>query len=325
MEARTRNLPQSSALDVYRTMVTIREFEEAAGKLMARAQIPGAVHLYVGQEAIAAGVCTQLNDDDYITSTHRGHGHLIAKAGDIRLMYAELFGKATGYCHGKGGSMHVADIGIGMLGANGIVGGGAPIAVGAAYTAMVKGNGQVAICFMGDGASNHGTFHEAANLAASRRLPCIFVFENNLYGEWTPQNKHQAIEDIATRAAGYGMPGEIADGQDVTSVYAAAATAIQRARRGDGPTLLEFKTYRYYDHVGIDSGSKSRPAEEIEHWRSRDPLLLFSEKMRTAGLIDRDREQLIEAEVRESIEEAIRFAEESPDPEPTDLLVDVYS
>ena len=232
-------------------MVRIRRFEEEAGKLMEDGKIPGALHLYVGQEAVASGVMEHLSNKDQITSTHRGHGHLIAKGGEFDRMFAELFGRSTGYCKGKGGSMHISNMAVGMLGANGIVGGGPPIAMGAAFSNKFRKTKDVSVAFFGDGASNEGSFHEAANMAALFKLPCVFVCENNGYGEYTSQANHQAIVDVADRAAGYGMPGVVVDGMDVIAVYEAAGAAIKRARSGQGPTLLECKTYRYYDHVGV--------------------------------------------------------------------------
>jgi len=312
-------------LDMYERMVTIREFEEAGGRLSQQGRIPGALHLYVGEEAVATGVCANLNDDDYITSTHRGHGHLVAKGGDLRLMYAELFGKATGYCKGKGGSMHIADLDLGMLGANGIVGGGPPIAVGAAFTAKARGKGQVAVCFFGDGASNEGTLHEAANMASLFRLPVIFCCENNLYGEYTPQARHQTIVDVADRAGSYNMPGVVVDGMDVMAVYEGAHEAIARARRGDGPTLLECKTYRFYDHVGVNATATYRTDDEVSRWRQRDPIGIFQAHLQQRGLLSAAGDEEIRGRVRARIEEALRFAEESPLPTPDDLLVDVYS
>ncbi len=328
------DIPRDRLLAMFRTMVTIREFEEGAGRLSRESRIPGIVHLYVGQEATAVGVCAHLNRDDYITSTHRGHGHLIAKGGDIRLMYAELFGKSTGYCKGKGGSMHIADLDLGMLGANGIVGAGAPIAVGAAFACQYHGRGQVAVCLFGDGASNIGPFHEAANMAALYGLPLVFVCENNLYGEYTRQDREMAIVDIADqmaivdiadRAAAYGMPGRSVDGMDVLAVYEAAGEAIERARRGEGPTLLECKTYRFYDHVGTSYGEEERPAEEREYWHSRDPLLLFRERLAAQGVLTPKEADAVFEEVRAEVEEAIQFGEQSPPPAVEDLTKDVYT
>jgi len=318
-------LTQDTLLDMYKRMLLIREFEERAGTLMEQNRIPGAVHLYVGEEAVAVGVCTNLTDNDYITSTHRGHGHLIAKGGDIALMYAELLGKVTGYCKGKGGSMHIADLDIGMLGANGIVGGGAPIAMGAAFAAQYRNDGNVAVCFFGDGASNEGSFHEAANMATLYKLPLVFVCENNFYGEFTQQPDHQTIKDVAERAAAYNMPGLTIDGMDVTAVYEAAAESIARARRGDGPTLLECKTYRFYDHVGRDFGILDRDEDEVASWKARDPLLQARQALLdTATLTEADDQTLLE-ETRARIDQAVEFAESSDAPDPAVLLDDVYT
>lgn len=319
------DIPSEKQLEMFRTMVRIREFEEGAGRLMQEARIPGMIHLYAGQEAVAVGTCANLNADDYITSTHRGHGHLIAKGGDIRLMYAELFGRSTGYNKGKGGSMHIADLDLGILGANGVVGAGAPIAVGAAFACKHKGKGQVAVSFFGEGATNIGQFHEAANMAATFKLPIVFVCENNLYGEWTRQDRAMTIVDIADRAAAYGMPGRSADGMDVLAVFEVAGEAIERARRGEGPSLLEFKTYRYYDHVGISYGGEERPEEEREYWRSRDPIILFRGRLAENGILSEKEADAVLEQVRQKVEEAIKFGEESPPPKPEQLLEDVYS
>jgi TPP-dependent pyruvate/acetoin dehydrogenase alpha subunit len=318
-------IPRDKLLWMFRNMVTIRQFEEGAGHLAQAARIPPMVHLYAGEEAVATGTCGNLNPDDYITSTHRGHGHLIAKGGDIRRMYAELFAKATGYNKGKGGSMHIADLDLGILGANGIVGAGAPIAVGAGFAAKYRGTSQACACFFGDGATNIGPFHEAANMAAVFKLPVVFVCENNLYGEWTRQDRSMLIVDVSSRAAAYGMPGVTVDGMDVLAVYEAASEAVDRARRGDGPTMLECKTYRYYDHVGVSYGEEERPAEEREYWLSRDPIVLFRERLASEGILSpEDAERIIE-EVKSEVEEAIAFAEGSPDPAPESLLEDVYT
>ena len=266
--------------DLHLRMVRIRRFEEEAGKLMEDGKIPGALHLYVGQEAVASGVMEHLSNQDQITSTHRGHGHLIAKGGEFDRMFAELFGRSTGYCKGKGGSMHISNIALGMLGANGIVGGGPPIAMGAAFSNKFRKTKDVAVAFFGDGASNEGSFHEAANMAALFKLPCVFVCENNGYGEYTSQANHQAIVDVADRAAGYGMPGVVVDGMDVIAVYEAAGAAIKRARSGQGPTLLECKTYRYYDHVGVRGmGLTYRTDEELEIWQKRDAIQAFEKQL----------------------------------------------
>ncbi len=313
-------------LDIHRRMVRIRHFEEAAGKLMEDGKIPGALHLYVGQEAVAGGVMVQLTDQDQITSTHRGHGHLIAKGGQFDRMFAELFGRATGYCKGKGGSMHICNMDLGMLGANGIVGGGPPIAMGAAFTNKYRKTKNVAVAFFGDGASNEGSFHESANMAALYKLPVVFVCENNGYGEYTPQANHQAVVDVADRAAGYGMPGVVVDGMDAVAVYEAAGDAIARARKGQGPTLLECKTYRFYDHVGVRGmGLSYRTDAEVERWMKRDPIPLFEKVLVSQKVSTKAKLAAVHEEVLAEIKSAIKFAEDSPLPDPATLLDDVYS
>ncbi|MCP5179115.1 MAG: thiamine pyrophosphate-dependent dehydrogenase E1 component subunit alpha [Pseudomonadales bacterium] len=307
-------------------MVRIRRFEETAGKMMESGKIPGALHLYVGEEAVASGVMAHLSNDDQITSTHRGHGHLIAKGGEFSPMMAELFGKATGYCKGKGGSMHISNMKLGMLGANGIVGGGPPIAMGAAFSNKFRKTKNVACCFFGDGASNEGSFHEAANMAGLYKLPVIFVCENNGYGEYTPQRNHQAIVDVADRAAGYGMPGVIVDGMDVVAVFEAAGEAIARARAGEGPTLLECKTYRFYDHVGVRGmGLTYRTDDELEEWKKKDPIDLFEGRLKEQGILSEAEIQAVHAAVAADIEKAIAFAESSPFPDPSAIEQDVYA
>jgi pyruvate dehydrogenase E1 component alpha subunit len=307
-------------------MVRIRLFEEAAGRLAEANKLPGFLHLYVGEEAVAAGVCGALNDDDHITSTHRGHGHLVAKGGDFNKMMAELMGKATGYCKGKGGSMHISDTALGMLGANGIVGAGSPIAVGAAFANKYRGKGQVAVSFFGDGATNIGAFHEAANMACALKLPIVFACENNEYGEFTPRDKTMAITDIVDRAAGYGMPGAIVDGMDVIAVHEAASEAIQRARSGAGPSLIEAKTYRFYNHHGVQNlGLKYRPDDEVALWKQRDPIFGLERRMIDNGVATQDDFDAIWDRLRGDIATAIEFAESSPYPEPGQVVVDVYS
>ena len=319
------DIPRDTFIQMYERMVLIREFEERCGVLMEENRTAGAVHLYVGEEAVGVGVCTHLSPSDYITSTHRGHGHLLAKGGDPKRMYAELFGKATGYCHGKGGSMHIADLDLGMLGANGIVGAGFPIALGAAFACHYRKDGNVAVCFFGDGASNEGTFHEAANMAGLYRLPLVFLCENNLYGEFTKQADHQPITDVADRAASYDMPGVTVDGMNPFAVYEAAGEAIARARRGEGPTLLECKTYRFYDHVGRDFGILARSQEEYDSWKARDPLTQFPARLQEMGILTQADIERITEQTRTRIEEAVAFAEESPFPDPAVLLEDVYT
>jgi TPP-dependent pyruvate/acetoin dehydrogenase alpha subunit len=318
--------PSKKALqEIHLNMVRIRRFEETAGRMAENGKIPGALHLYVGEEAVASGVMQHLTAKDQITSTHRGHGHLVAKGGVFKLMFAELFGKSTGYCGGKGGSMHVCDMNVGMLGANGIVGGGPPIAMGAAFSNKFRKTKDVSVCFFGDGASNEGSFHEAANMAALYKLPCLFVCENNGYGEYTKQANHQAIVDVADRAAGYGMPGVIVDGMDVMAVYEAAGEAVDRARKGGGPTLLEFKTYRFYDHVGVRGmGLTYRTDEELEIWKARDPIDLFEKNLIDLKVMTKKKIDNVYAAVDAELEEAVEFAEQSPYPDPAELLDNVY-
>ncbi len=321
-----KQLTNKILLDIHQRMVRIRHFEEEAGKLMEAGKIPGALHLYVGQEAVASGVMVHLSNQDLITSTHRGHGHLIAKGGDFDRMFAELFGRVTGYCKGKGGSMHICAFELGMLGANGIVGGGPPIAMGAAFSQKFRKTKNVAVAFFGDGASNEGSFHEAANMAALYKLPAVFVCENNGYGEFTPQANHQAIVDVADRAAGYGMPGVIVDGMDAAAVYEAAGEAIERARKGAGPTLLECKTYRFYDHVGIRGmGLTYRTDAEVERWKKRDPITLFEARLAEQGVLSAKKAAAVHEAVMEQIRAGIAFAEGSAFPDPTTLLDDVYA
>ncbi len=319
-------ITDETLLDMHQRMVRIRIFEETAGKMAEDGKIPGALHLYVGQEAIGAGVMVHLSNEDYITSSHRGHGHLIAKGGEYKPMFAELYGKATGYCKGKGGSMHISNLDLGMLGANGIVGAGPPIAMGAAFSIKFKKQNNVAVSFFGDVASNEGSFHEAANMAALFKLPCIFICENNGYGEYTPQANHQAIVDVADRAPGYGMPGVVVDGMDPIAVYEAAGEAIKRARNGDGPTLLECKTYRYYDHVGVRGmGLSYRTDEEVEQWRKKDPIPNFEARLEEQGVLSAAAAQAVHDQVREDVQAGVAFAESSPMPDPSTITDDVYA
>ena len=312
--------------DLHHRMVRIRLFEENTGRLSEAAKLPGFLHLYVGEEAVAAGVCANLTDDDQITSTHRGHGHLVAKGGDFKRMFAELYGKATGYNKGKGGSMHICDLDLGMLGANGIVGAGSPIAVGAGFANKYLGNGQVSVPFFGDGSTNIGAFHEAANMAAALKLPVVFVCENNEYGEFTPRHKTMAITDVASRAEGYGMPGVIIDGMDAVAVWEVAAEAVARARRGDGPTFIEAKTYRYYDHHGVKGlGVPYRDDAEVEEAKTRDPIDRIEARMVGAGVATAEELAAVHEQVQAEVDEAIQFAEDSPYPEPDQILQDVYT
>jgi acetoin:2,6-dichlorophenolindophenol oxidoreductase subunit alpha len=305
-------------------MRTIREFEERLHREFATGDIPGFVHLYAGEEAIAAGVIGHLGPDDYVASTHRGHGHAIAKGCDVKGMMAEIYGKRTGICHGKGGSMHIADIDLGMLGANGIVGGGPPLVCGVGLTAKVKGTDQVAVSFTGDGGSNQGTFLEALNLASAWHLPVVFVVENNGYAEATSSAFHQAGIDVAKRADGFGMPGFVVDGFAFFAIHEAAGAAIRRARSGGGPTLLECKVGRYYGHFEGDQQTY-RGANEVEDLRrDRDCLDSISRRVTEAGIVDADELAAIDREVATLIEEAVAEAHAAADPTPADVLTDVY-
>lgn len=305
-------------------MFTIRSFEEKINDLFLAGEIPGFVHLYIGEEAIATGVMANLKNTDYITSTHRGHGHTIAKGADLKRMMAEIFGKRTGYCHGKGGSMHIADFSIGMLGANGVVGGGYNLAVGAALAAKLSGSDRVSVCFFGDGASNRGTFHEAVNMAAAWKLPAIFVCENNQWASTTPYRTTTSVENIADRAIGYSIPGVVVNGNDVFSVYEAAQAAVERARSGGGPTLIEAKTYRIKGHF-VGDPEMYRTREEVqEHFENDDPLKNFREQVLTASRLSEKELAEIEAQVKEELAAAVQFAKESPYPGPEELFQDLY-
>ena len=309
--------------EMLRTILTIRNFETRAEQLFAEGHIPGFVHLYIGEEAVATGVCANLRPSDYITSTHRGHGHCIGKGGDLGKMMAELYGKRGGYCKGKGGSMHIAHMDIGILGANGIVGGGLPIAVGAGVSIQYRETDQVVVCFFGDGASNQSTFHESINLAAVWDLPVVFVCENNFYGISLTPDKHFKIQDISVRSAGYGIPGITIDGNDVIAVYEAASEAIKRAREGSGPTLIEYKTYRMKGHFEGDH-RLYQPKEEVEKWRKKDPVTRYTNMLTSENVFTSDEIEKIDQETKSNIEEAISFAEKSPFPDPTETLEDVF-
>jgi TPP-dependent pyruvate/acetoin dehydrogenase alpha subunit len=317
---------QTSAelLDAYRVMRTIREFEERLHVEFATGEIPGFVHLYAGEEAIAAGVCAYLRPDDYVASTHRGHGHAIAKGCDVKAMMAEIYGKREGLCHGKGGSMHIADLAKGMLGANGIVGGGPPLVCGVGLTAKVKGTDQVAVSFTGDGGSNQGTFLESLNLASAWHLPCVFVIENNGYAESTSPNFHQAGVDVAKRADGFGIPGLSVDGFDFFAVHEAAGEAIARAREGGGPSLIECKVMRYFGHFEGDQQTYRGEGEVDELRRTRDCLLAFSRRVTEGGLVDDSALAAVDDEVGRLIDEAVAEAKAGTDPTPDEVRTDVY-
>ena len=318
-------LNRDELLQAYRQMRTIREFEERVHDEFANGAIPGFVHLYAGEEASAVGVCQQLREDvDYIASTHRGHGHCIAKGCDVGAMMLEIFGKQGGLCNGKGGSMHIADLDKGMMGANGIVGGGPPLVCGAALAAKTLKTGGVAVAFVGDGGSNQGTTFEAMNLASVWKLPAVFVFENNGYAEATSSRYSVACGDIARRADGFGMPGRIVDGHDFFAVYDAAQEAIERARAGDGPSLLEFKLNRYFGHFEGDAQTY-RGKDEVKKIReTKDCLMLFRRRVTEAKLLDGAALDRIDREAAAAIDNAVKKAVAAPKPRPEELLTDVY-
>lgn len=310
-------------VESYRKMVLIRKFEMCASKLFAQNKLPGFLHLYVGEEAVATGVCSALEVTDYITSTHRGHGHLIAKGGDVKKMMAELFAKETGYCKGKGGSMHISDRDKGILGANGIVGAGIPIATGAAFASKYKGDGRVAVSFFGDGAANRGTFHEALNMAAAFKLPAVFVCENNLFAISVCARYHMAISDISDRAAAYGMPGYSIDGNDVELVYETTKAAVERARRGEGPTLIECKTWRHRGHYEGDPDDY-RTAEEKAEWMQKDPIERLAKRLIEEGICTQAELDAIASDADKLLAEAIDEAEAAPVPSVSALMADIY-
>ena len=309
-------------------MMRIRHFEERVIQMVDRGEIVGAAHSYIGQEAVAVGACLALRDDDWMTGNHRSHGHPIAKGGDVKMAMAELLGKRTGYCKGKGGSMHLADFSIGILGESGILGSAIPTAVGAALGSKLQGNDRVAVSFFGDGASNEGAFHESINLAAIWKLPVIFLCENNQYAVTSSFKDMVASENISDRAASYSIPGVLVDGQDVLAIHEAVSQAVQRARSGQGPSLIEGRTYRYHDHslgLGRIVRASYRSDEEVEEWKQRDPVdihkaLLLSQDIATQAEIDQ-----MEEEVKKQIDEAVEFARESPYPDPSELFDDMFA
>lgn len=321
------NAPTASEqLDMLRLMFRIRRFEERLIELHKAGRLPGFVHLYIGEEAIAVGVCSALRPDDRITSTHRGHGHLIAKGAEVHRMMAELFGKVDGCCRGKGGSMHIMDFSLGILGTNGIVGGGIPIATGAAFADKHQGSDKVTVAFFGDGASNQGVFFEAMNLASIWRLPVIFLCENNGYTEWTPTEQLTAGK-IADRGEAMGVPGEQIDGNDVMVVREAAARAVARARIGEGPTLIECRTYRHHGHNQGEEAftGNYREEEEIARWRANDPLQKLMERLVTAGSATEHEMGAMDLEEQTRVGEAVDFAEASPYPDPEEALMHLFA
>jgi acetoin:2,6-dichlorophenolindophenol oxidoreductase subunit alpha len=312
---------QERLIGLYFQMVLIRQFELRAIDERRQGLIPGFIHPYIGEEACAVGMCAALNRDDVITSTHRGHGHLLAKGGDVKYMMAELAAREPGYCRGKGGSLHMTDFDLGILGANGIVAGGIPMAVGAAHAFKLRKEPRVAVSFFGDGATNEGAFHEALNLAGLWKLPAIFFCENNQYGEGTPQHKQAPVRQLSVRAASYGMPGVTVDGNDVLAVYAAAETAVARARAGEGPTFIEGMTYRYRGHYEGDP-QVYRSRDEVLSWEQRDPIPRFKKVLIEQGVAEGDLEAA-EGEVFATLDIAVRFARSAPPARPEDALADV--
>jgi len=309
--------------DLYKTMIKIRRFEEATAKYYAAGLIPGFVHLYIGEEAVAAGACAAIRSNDYITSTHRGHGHLIAKGGDLSLMMAELFAKRTGYCKGKGGSMHICDLSLGIIGSNGIVGAGLPIAVGVGYGAKVFGKGQVCLCFFGDGAANRGTFHESINLASVWNLPVVYICENNLYGISGCARNTMKVCDVSERSKSYGIPGYSVDGNDVIAVYNTTLEAVNHARAGNGPSIVECKTWRHRGHWEGDL-DLYRNKEEHAAWLSRDPVTTFAKKLLDNRIADQETLDKYDNEISQEVKKAVEFAEASSFPDPEELYEDVY-
>jgi pyruvate dehydrogenase E1 component alpha subunit len=317
------NLSRGVLADMFEKMLEIRFFEERVFELYGQNLVPGTIHLYAGEEAVAVGVCSGLRKDDLITSTHRGHGHCIAKGAELKRIMAEILGKETGYCKGKGGSMHIADFSVGMLGATAVVGAGLPIAVGAGLTMKLEGKDRVVACFFGEGASNQGTFHESLNLASTWSLPVIFVCENNLYAMGTRQSRIMKLQNVADRAVAYGMPGEVVDGNDVLDVYEATCRAVQRARNSEGPTLIECKTYRHKGHSRVDS-AKYRAKEEVQEWLAKDPVRKLRERMLRDNTLSAEEVEKIEKRALAEVEEAARFALGSRFPAPEEALEDVY-
>ena len=311
-------------LDLYQAMQRIRRFEERVSEQFAAGKIPGFVHLCIGQEGVAVGACASLGPDDYITSTHRGHGHLIAKGGELDKMMAELYGKETGYCKGRGGSMHIVDVGLGILGANGIVGAGTQIAAGAGLSSKVRESGQVVVCFFGDDASTEGMFHESMNLAALWDLPVVFMCENNLYGQFTPYEKHTRVPNVAEKAKAYGVPSVIVDGNDILAVRDATGEAAQRARSGGGPTLIECKTYRWHGHMEGDVYGY-RSEAEVQEWKEKCPIAGLRSRLIAEGIASQEEFDGIDQEVEAAVSAAIEFAKSSPDPDPSTAAENVYA
>jgi pyruvate dehydrogenase E1 component alpha subunit len=320
------DLSNDQLIEMYRRMARIRFFEEQVCDLVARGELPGAAHTSIGEEGTVVGACMALRTDDYMVGTHRSHGHPIGKGAQLNRLFAELLGKSTGVNHGKGGSMHLADFSVGSVGETSIVGSGLPVAAGAALGAQVLGQDRVSLCFFGDGASNEGAFHEALNLAAVWDLPVVFVCENNGYAVSMPATRAVAVKDIADRARGYDMPGAAVDGQDPIAVYEAVHEAVQRARSGSGPSLIEAKTYRYREHAeGFGGGAPYRTAEEVEAWRKRDPLPTFRARLIDQGVLTSAQVEQLEAEEHKNVADSLEFARQSPYPEPDEAFEGMFS
>ena len=318
------NLNKNVLLKMYLTMIKIRDFENAITDVYSRGLMNGLAHLYIGEEAIAVGVCANITSKDYAVSTHRGHGHLIAQGADLKKMMAEVLGRKDGYCKGKGGSMHIMDASKGILGAIGIVGAGIPIATGVAYSAKYRGTNQVAVSFFGDAASNQGTFHESINMAAAWKLPVVYVCENNLFGISVDLRKVTGNPNIADRAFGYAIPGVVVDGNDILEVYRVTQEAFARARKGDGPTLIECKTYRQKGHHIGDPGNAYRLKEELEAWKKRDPIKTFKARLMEEKLVTKEELTNLEEEAKQLVKTAVQFAEDSPFPQPEEAFEDVF-
>ncbi len=321
---KTQTLSTDRLVKMMYTMCLIRAFEEKADDLFAHGKVHGTMHLSIGQEAVATGVCEALRPDDYLLSHHRGHGHCIARGADVNRMMAEFLGRETGYCRGRGGSMHIADVDEGILGANGIVAGGLPLATGVGLSIQMRGTAQVCLAFFGDGATNEGAFHESLNLASVWNLAVVFVCENNQYAMSMPVRKSMKVERIAERAAAYGMPGEQVDGMDVLAVYEAATQAVAHARGGGGPTLLECVTYRYKGHSKSDP-QRYRTRDEVAAWQQRDPIVHLRARLVADGVLGPETADRLARDARDAVEEAVRFAESSPEPDPATLLEGVYA
>jgi len=320
-----QNLPRDMLLEMYRRMRRIRLFEDCAEEVHRNGEIRGSLHTSHGQEGEIVGACMALRPDDFMVGNHRSHGHPIGKGAQLNALMAELLGRKTGVCQGKGGSMHLADFAVGSLGATCIVGSGIPVAAGAALGALMRGADQVTLCFFGDGASNEGTFHEALNMAANWKLPVIFLCENNGYAVSTPIATTAAVANIAERAAGYGMPGVVVDGQDIIAVYDVVSEAVRRARAGEGPTLVEAKTYRYLDHAAnLGRDLCYRTDEEIAAWRKRDPIPLFAERLTKEFGVKAAEVEAIDSEVAQTVAACLEFARSSPFPDASEAFTDVY-